>query len=63
MLVRRNLKKKEDAIHKLEKQVEEMSEQIEEMYLYDEGGSHFDDAVSVRSNRIVKPLKGGFIIR
>jgi hypothetical protein len=33
---------------------------MEEIYIYDEN----DDAISVKSNnRLVKPLKGGFLIR
>lgn len=32
------------------------------MYLYDDN-NYFDDTASFRSNRIVKPIKGGFIVR
>jgi len=55
-LSRRKLKHKEEQIQKLEKTVVELQEQMDEMYLYDD---YMDDTISVKSNKIVKPLKGG----
>jgi hypothetical protein len=40
----------------LEKTVGELKDQMDEMYLYDD---YMDDTMSVKSTKIVKPLKGG----
>lgn len=55
-LFRRKLKNKEEQILKLEKRVIDLQESMDEMYLYDD---YPDDTMSVKSNKIIKPLKGG----
>ena len=40
----------------LEKTVGQLKDQMDEVFLYDD---LVDDTMSVRSNKIVKPLKGG----
>jgi division protein CdvB (Snf7/Vps24/ESCRT-III family) len=58
LLVRRNLRKKEEEIAHLQKAIDRLEDSLEGMQAYD----YADDAVSVKS-RLVKPLRGGLFQR